>query len=323
VLDDAFNDMGDALRGAYAAELDRLAASLLLNPWAAVRVPTEGLIDFHEAHPAAKEPDGERAERLPNGVATADLLLRPVAVRLAVPCAADVDRARDALTGLLESCEHSRVSLDYLYGLLEEMGRTGVGDAAFERALDGLPKGGQKAFGELVDALIDEGHGWDGFLPRPKPDWAYRGDWVVKWMKGRGAGLDPAAPKYQRLLRAWEFVVGATAKLLGLDGWTFTPGLLVGDPDYLAELSEWGGKTFVLLNPRGVRVSAPLSETVLTLRDRTAHVVAHAGHPNHDERWARRHEFILEETAGLLAGWQRHLHWLSSYGASVLGKNGG
>jgi len=323
VVEDVFNEMGDGLRGVWAPELDSLAAGLLLNPWSAVRVPAEGLIDFHEAHPARKGPGGKQAVRLPNGAATVDLLLRPVTVHLAVPDPADVERARDALMGLLESHQRSRASLVYLYGLLEEAGRTDVDDAAFERALDSLPRSGQRAFGEIVDILIDADYEWEGFLPRPRPDWTYRGDWVVKWMKGRGAGLNPAVPKYQRLLRAWEFIVCETAKVLGLDGWRFTPGLLVGDLDYLAELSEWGGKTFVLLNPRGVRVSAPLGETVLALRDRAAHVVAHAGCPNHDERWARRHEFLLEETAALLLGWQRHLHWLSSYGASVLGKNGG
>lgn len=321
VLDDAFNEMGDGLRGTRAAELDRLAASLLLNPWSAVRVPAEGQIDFHSAHVVPGAKGG--VARLPDGAPTADLLLRSVSVSLVTPDPEEVQRARDALMALLDYWHRSRPSCDGLYAVLESAGRTDVGDAAFERALDGLPKSGQEAFGEIVDALIDAGHEWDGFLPRLRADWTYRGDWVVKWMRGRGVGLDPALPKYQRLLRAWGFVVNETARLLDLGGWAFTPGLLVGDDDYAAELSEWGGKTFALLNPKGIRVSAPLGETVLALRDRAAHIVAHVGGPSHDERWARRYGFILESSIPLLAGWQRQLHWLSSYGASIAAKNGG
>lgn len=321
VLEPAFNDMGDGLRGSYAIELDRLAASLLLNPWSAVRIPAEGQIDFHAAH--AVPGKGGAAARLPDGAPTADLLLRPVSVSLVTPDPEEVQRARDALMALLDYWHRSRPACDGLYAVLEGAGRTDVGDAAFERALDGLPESGQEAFGEIVDALIDAGHGWDGFLPRLRADWTYRGDYVVKWMRGRGVGLDPALPKYQRLLRAWEFVVRETARLLDLNGWAFTPGLLVGDDDYQAELSEWGGKTFALLNPQGIRVSAPLGETVLALRDRAAHIVAHVGGPSHDERWARRYGFVLEGTVSLLAGWQRRLRWLSSYGASMAAKNGG
>ncbi len=323
VTEDVFNETGDGLRGGRAAELDHLAAALLLNPWAAVRVPTEGLVDFHQGHGKRRGLRAVRPERLPNGAATADLLLRPVTVSVVAPDPADVERARGIIMGVLDSHQRSGASGGHLYGMLEDAGRTDIGDAAFERALDDLPKQGQRAFGDLIDGLIDADYEWAGFLPRPKSDWTYRDDYMVKWMRGRSVGLDPAVPKYQRLLRAWRFVVRETARLLDLDGWGFTPGLLVGDEDCMAEISEWGGRAFVLLNPQGVRVSAPLSETVLTLRDRATHVVAHVGHPNHDERWARRHEFLLAESAGMLPDWRRHLHWLSSYGASVTAKNGG
>jgi len=322
VTEDCFNEWGDGLREPWAGELDRLTASLLLNPWVALRPPAEGLVEFHEAH---REPGvrGQGPTRLLNGAAPADLLLRPVTVSLAVPDSADVERARAALMALLDSHSRSRASHEHLYGLLEDAGQTDVSDAAFEAALDSLPKRGQDAFCGLVDVLIDAGYEWDGFVPRPRPDWTYRGDWAAKWADGRKASLDLGLPKYQRLLRAWEFVVRETARLLDLNGWDFTPGLLVGDEDNAAELSEWGGRTFALLNIQGVKVSAALGETVLVLRDRAAHIVAHVGQPSHDERWARRYGFLLEETAPLLAGWQRELSWLSSYGASVAGKNGG
>jgi len=321
VTEDAFNDAGDGLRAPWASELDGLAASLLLNPWAALRPPAEGYVEFHEGTRTL----GERHDgpaRLPNGQAPADLLLRPVTVGLATPEPTHVERAREALMTLLDSHNRSRATLDYLYCLLEDAGRTDVSDAAFEAALDSLPESGQEAFCGIVDSLIDAGEEWEGFVPRPAPDWTYRGDWAAKWVGAQPGSLDLELPKYQRLLRAWEFVVGEMARLLGLD-WGFAPGLLIGDSDDPAELSEWGGRSFALLSVDGVRVSDPLGRTVLVLRDRAAHIVAHVGCPHHDENWARRYGFLLEETAPLMGKWKQELRWLSSHGASVLGKNGG
>jgi len=317
----AFNEAGDALRGMWAVQLDHMAASVLLNPWTVTRPLTDpAQVDFHAAHRTPPAMGAGRLEEI--GAPSADLLMRPVRVTVAAPDPVDTKRACEALMGVVDSYNCSKPSYGHLYGLLEEAGRTGIGDAVFERVLDSFPLSGQDTFGEIIDGLIDEGYEWAGFLPRPDPDWTYREDYVVKWAGGE-TGINLQIAKYQRLLRAWAFMVRAMGKLLGLNGWAFTPGLLVGDEDYLAEISEWGGRTFVLLNPQGLRVSAANSEMVLMLRDRAAHVVAHVGQPNHDESWARRYEFLLEESASLLSKWGREeLSWLNSYGSSMATKKG-
>jgi len=309
----AFNEAGDGLRGSRALQLDRVAAAVLLNPWTVTRPPADpAQVDLYTM--PGKGPGQVREGK----VAATDLLTRSVVVSVVTASPEEVEAARVILMGILDSYQRSRASCEHLYGLMEEAGRSGLSDAAFEQALDSLPEKGQDVFGQLVNGLIDVDYEWEGFMPRPSPDWTYRGDYAVKWVGHKACDLQVG--KYQRLLRAWEIMVRKIAGLLDLE-WTFTPGFLMGDEDYLAEISEWGGQTFVLLNPQGLRVSAAKSETVLLLRDRAAHVVAHVGCPNHDEVWARRYGFLLEESAPLLSAWARdELAWVSSYGASTIAK---
>ena len=319
-----FNAAGDGLTGEHALELERLASSIILNPWSAARVPREDTVELYlqsgEVIKTTSARAGQEVKLNNVGLSELDPLASTVRVSIMEPTEQQVVQA-EVVIGTVLACAEEGMGLDALFRHMEEEATCGLTDAAYEQAMDGMPKGRQKRLNRLIDELIDAGHEWEGFFPQQRT-WCYRRDYVIKRCAGHRTQTNFQANRFHRLLRAWDFtvaeMVGLRGRLLGSQGrLRFTVGLLVGDVDYMAEISEWGGHTFILVNPAGVRFAAPLRELVLLLRDRAAHVVAHIGCPDHSERWSRAYDMLLEESVPLLAQWQRELCWLNSVGAST------
>jgi len=316
---------GDRIGWEWRDALEELVASIILNPRAATSVPAESEIELHlvegkVVRTTSFQADAQvKANGVGNGSLGLDPLATPARISVVEPPEEMVKKAIEIIKAVLSAKDDLGIAWQHA---LELMGRfTGVSDVALERAMDTLNENTQEELCSLVDNWIDEEREWHGFFPRPV-DWRYRRDYVVERTAGCRSKTDYSAPRYQRLLRGWDFAVSEMIRLNDARPKRFTAGLLVGDEDNGAKLSEWGGMVFFLVNPEGIRFSVPLGELVLKLRDRAAHVVAHVGEPNHNERWGRMYSDLLERSAPELGKWRTELHWLNSYGASMM-KHGG